>query len=186
MPEEKPRRSRQIITSFEAKALKKRPISIRIADYLTSSFGTIHFLLANFLLFIVWILVNSGKIPTIPIFDPFPFILLTMVVSLEAIFLSIIVLMSQNRQSQISSLREEFDMQVNLISEREITKALKLLKEIRGKLLGDSLIDAELEEMVKKVDTSYIERKLTQDLSEKPEPILKKVAEEFEKTISRK
>jgi len=168
-----------IIKSFEARELKKRPLTIKLADTLTSRFGGLGFLAFNLLFFATWIYVNLGRVPQITPFDPFPFILLTMIVSLEAIFLSIIVLMSQNRQSYITSLREEVDMQVNLIAEREITKALKMLKEVKKELLKDQEPDAELEEMIKKVNTSYIERQLAQQLSEKPVPFIKRVASTF-------
>jgi len=104
--------------------------------------------------------------------------------------LAIVVLMSQNRQSYISTLREELDMQVNLISEREITKVLKLLKEIRNKLAQEEIADPELEEMIKRVDTSYIERQLEEQLSIKSNSIAKevvkplsRVTEKVEKTI---
>jgi len=168
-----------IIKSFEAKALKKRPFTIRVADWLTSSFGSIAFLLTNLVLFSAWILINTGKLPSVPVFDPYPFTLLTMTVSLEAIILAIIVLMSQIRQSYISTLREELDMQVNLISEREITKVLKLLKEIRNKISEEEIKDPELEEMIKRVDTSYIERQLEEQLSTKPNSIAKEVVKPF-------
>src|SRR3989344_6204266 len=95
--------SRHLIRSYEAKALKKRPLAVRFADDLTSLFGSVIFLVLNALLFIAWLLINTGNIPAIPIFDPYPFSMLTTAVSLEAIILTVIVLMSQNRQSLISS-----------------------------------------------------------------------------------
>ncbi|OGM09510.1 hypothetical protein A2V61_04250 [Candidatus Woesebacteria bacterium RBG_19FT_COMBO_47_8] len=176
----------QIVKSLESRALRKRPVSIRIADALTGKFGSMAFLGFNLVLFASWIYINSGRVAQITPFDPFPFTLLTMIVSLEAIVLSIIVLMSQNRQSYISTLREEVDMQVNLISEREITKVLKLLKELKEALLKEKKIDQELEEMIKEVDASYIERKLEEELAERPEPIIKKVEEAVEKTLTPK
>lgn len=147
------------IKSLEAEELRKRSLTIVIADWLTTSFGSIAFLLFNILIFTFWILANLGRIPGIPVFDPYPFILLTMVVSLEAIILSIIVLMSQNRQSHVSTIREELDMQVNLISEREITKILYLLTLVLKKD-GIKFEDPELSEMIKQTDISYIERQL--------------------------
>ncbi len=152
-----------IIKSFEARELKKRPLVIRIADNLTSSFGSIFFLIINIIFFAGWISVNTGNIPGVAPFDIFPFPLLTTIVSLEAIFLAIIVLMSQQRQSYVSTLREELDMQVNLISEREITKILKLLKELSKKADKD-FNDPELEEMIRNTDISYIERRLQQQI----------------------
>ncbi|HKC04706.1 MAG TPA: DUF1003 domain-containing protein [Patescibacteria group bacterium] len=152
------------IKSLEAEELSKRSLTIVIADWLTTSFGSITFLLFNFLFFIVWILINTGYIAGFQVFDPFPFILLTMVVSLEAIFLSIIVLMSQNRQSAISTLREELDMQVDLVAEREITKILYLLTLLLKKE-GVTFSDPEISEMIKKTDISYIERQLKEQIS---------------------
>lgn len=151
------------IRSLEAEELKRRSVTIVIADWLTTSFGSVSFLLFNVLVFTFWILTNLGRISGVPVFDPYPFILLTMVVSLEAIILSVIVLMSQNRQSQISTLREELDMQVNLISEREITKILHLLTLVLKKQ-GIQYKDTELSEMIKQTDISYIERQLKEQI----------------------
>ena len=167
--------SRHLIKSFEAKALKKRPLAVRIADDLTSLFGSILFLLINIVVFATWILVNTGKFPGIAPFDSFPFPMLTTVVSLEAIVLTLIVLMSQNRQSLISSLREEVDIQVNLIAEREITKVLQLLSEY-FKAKDIKINDPELEDMLKGVDASYIERRLEEQLVNKTSSVVEQVA----------
>ena len=122
--------------------------------------------------------------------------MLTTLVSLEAIILTVIVLMSQTRQSLISSLREEVDIQVNLIAEKEIKKVLKLLSELL-KAKGIKVEDSELEDMLKEIDASYIERKLVEQLTAKPANLVEKVAQpiikageefgkEVEKTISPK
>lgn len=161
------RKSHIILKSFEAKAFHKGSFISRIADRLTGIFGTLFFLILNIGLFATWILINSGKISSLKPFDPFPFLLLSVVVSSYAIILSIIVLISQNRQGQIDSLRQELQLQVNLITEREITKVLKILKEIREDLKEGKIKDEELEEMIKEVDTSYIERKITEQLEQK-------------------
>lgn len=145
-----------LIKSFEAKELKKRPFVIRIADWLTSVFGSITFFVFNIAFFAYWM--TSG-------IDPYPYTLLTTIVSLEAIFLSIIVLMSAQRQSYISTLREELDMQVNLIAEREITKILKLLKTLLEKQ-DKNFKDDELEEMIQGTNISYIERKIQSQIEE--------------------
>lgn len=161
------------MNSFENKVAKKRPLSIKIADYLTSRFGTFGFLMINVVFFTLWITLNSqwAKGLGFPVFDPHPYFFLTMIVSLEAIGLSIVVLISQHRQGQIDKFRNEIDLQINLIAEREITKALKLLKEIRGK----DIKDPELDEMILETDTTYIERQLEKQIFEKPTPILDNV-----------
>ena len=173
-----------IIQSFEEKELKKRPLVIKIADKFTKFFGSIWFLVFNISLFVFWVFTNLGKIPIVGIFDPYPFFFLTTGVSLEAIILTIVVLISQQRQSHVSKIREELDMNINRISEKEITKALTILKKIaekQGIKLDD---DNELEEMIKGIEYSYIERKLEEKLSEKPKAaigdVIKKVTSSLE------
>jgi uncharacterized membrane protein len=170
----------KIIQSFEAKELKKRSWSVRLADDLTSTFGSFSFLTFNILFFAFWILMNTGNISNLPILDPFPFPLMTTIVSLEAIVLTLIVLMSQNRQSFISNLREEIDMQVNIASEQEITKILQILVKIANKQ-GIKLDDKDLDEMLKVIEVSYLERKLAEQLETKKLNPLQKVVDNLTK-----
>ena len=163
MPLNHIKRSRHIIRSFEAQELKKRPLIIKVVDALTTSFGTIAFLLGNIIIYGFWILANTGRIPGIPIIDPYPYSFMNSFVSIEAIFLSIIVLMSQNRENQRDTLRSELGLQVELISEKEITKILDLLREILENQKNHKH-DSELEEMTEELDAGYIERKLIEQL----------------------
>lgn len=174
------KRSRRIVQSFESKSLKKRSIYQKVADWLTQSIGTIGFLIINLGIFTAWILINSGKIPTVPIFDPYPFVLLISFVSLEAIILAIVVLISQNRENQMSALREELQIQVELFAEKELTKILFLLKKIMDER-GIKYKDEELDEMLNEVDTSYIERKLKEQLMGEKKPITKKAIDSIGK-----
>jgi uncharacterized membrane protein len=167
MPNTHHRKSHQIIKSFEAEALRKRPFAIKIADFLTSYFGTVGFLFINIVIYIVWILINVGKVPGIPIFDPYPHSFLNSLVSIEAIFLTVIVLISQNRANQIDKLRQELQLQVNLYSEKETTKILQLVKKLADEK-GIKIEDKEIEEMLKEIDASYIERKLEEQILNKP------------------
>lgn len=162
---------RQFYHSFEAKALKSRSFLTRFADRLTSVFGSTTFLILNALFFSIWIPINLNLTPITP-FDPFPFGLLTMIVSLEAIFLSIFVLVSQNRTSYVDSLREELHLQVNLIAEEEITKILKVLAEIRQKV-GINEEDPELDKMIKRINTNYIEKSIVEQISKADKSLYK-------------
>lgn len=154
--------------------MKKRGFGAKIADVLTSFFGSIGFLLLNLVLFVAWVLVNTGRVQGMSIFDPYPYVLLITFVSLEAIVLTVIVLMSQNRQSQIGTLRDELQLQVELITEKEISKVLQLLKKVLEK--NDiKLSDDELSEMIEVIDRSYIEKKLEEQLVGKQESVVKKV-----------
>ncbi len=164
------RKGHRLIKSFEADVLKKRSLPVKIADALTSSFGTFSFLILNVVFIGGWIIINLEKTPLKP-FDPFPFLLLSASVSTYAILLSIIVLISQNRKEQVDRLRQELQLQVNLISEYEITKALKMLKEIHEEIKKGKITDEELDEMIKEVDTSYIERKIQEQISNSENPL---------------
>ena len=167
-------RRRQFYRSYEAQALRHRSFFTQIADDLTAAFGSTTFLVLNVILFTVWGTANLGFIPNVTPFDLFPFGLLTMVVSLEAIILSIVILVSQNRQSYVTGLREELHLQVNLIAEEEITKVLKLLAEMRKKM-GIEEADAELDEMVERINTSYIERSLAEQIEKANTTLAKRV-----------
>ncbi len=156
-------KSRHIIKSFEAEQLRKRPFVVRLADFLTSGFGTITFLVINVLVYGIWVLGNSGKIPGFPQIDPYPYSFMNSFVSIEAILLTVIVLMSQNRENQRDILRNELGLQVELISEKEITKILQLLKEILAEQ-KKTKADPELDDMTKEIDAGYIERKLEEQL----------------------
>ena len=108
----------------------------RIADAITTFSGSMAFVYIHAIWFGFWILLNIGLIhvPHVSEFDPFPFGLLTLIVSLEAIFLSTFVLISQNRLAQASERRAELDLQVNLLAEQKATKVLEMLDEMTRQL----------------------------------------------------
>lgn len=171
-------RRRQFFRSFEAKSLRSRSFLTQVSDDLTSIFGSTGFLVLNTVFFIVWIAINLGWVPEIKPFDPFPFGLLTMIVSLEAIFLAIFILVSQNRSSYIATLRDEFHLRVNLIAEEEITKILEVLAEIR-KEMGIKGVDPELETMLKRIDTNYIEQSVLDQMVRANKPLSEQLKKEF-------
>lgn len=155
---------KKIFRSIKAKTDAKRTAMEKLADWMTSSFGTIAFLILNIVLFIAWILINTGQIRGVLPFDPFPFNLLTATVSLEAIILAIFVLISQNRTAKVDDLREEIHLQVNLISEREITKIMKMLTILLEKHGVDLSEDPELKKMLKPVSEEEIEKRLEKEI----------------------
>ncbi len=161
---EKVARKKKTIQSLKAKANAKRTFTERIADGLTSSFGTISFLFLNAIFFAVWILWNMGLIPDLSVFDPYPFSFLTLIVSLEAIFLAIVVLISQNRASKVAELREEMELYVNLYSENEITKMIHLQTLLLAKHGIDISKDKELQTMLKDLPSERIEQELESQL----------------------
>lgn len=160
------RSRRRVIRSFVSRYNKNRSFAERAADAVANFCGSIEFFVLNLVWFTVWMLVNTKLIPGLEPFDPFPFGLLTMIVSLEAIFLSIFVLISQNRQSKIADLRAEIDMQVNMTAEEEITKTMQMVYGLYKGLKLDMAHDAQLEEMMKPLDRNLIEKRLEEQMGD--------------------
>ena len=155
---------RKILKSIKAKADLKRTSAEKIADWLTSNFGSMVFLIINALVFLFWILINTNQIKVIPVFDPFPFLFLTMFVSLEAIILAIAVLISQNRSLRVDDIREETHLQINLITEREITKLMKMLAILLERQGVDLSQDPELKQLLRPISEEEIEKKLEKEI----------------------
>ena len=106
--------------NVNAEAEDKRTAVQKTADWIADFSGSIPFLMIHIVFFAVWIALNIQSVPFAPMFDPFPFGLLTMAVSLEAIFLSVFVLLSQNRQIERDRVRNDIEYDVNLKAEMQI------------------------------------------------------------------
>ena len=174
---------RKFFTSFEAKSLRGRSFLTQISDDLTAVCGSTPFLIFHVLFFAGWVVINLDYVPWVAPFDPFPFGLLTMIVSLEAIFLAIFVLVSQNRSAYISTIRDEVHLGVNLIAEEEITKILEVLAEMR-KELGVKKPDPQLEKMLERIDASYIERSILGQMERANRSLVKKMLAELPESIA--
>jgi len=136
-----------------------------LAGRLTDLASGTGFFFFHVVAFTAWITWNLGFFG-LPQFDPFPYGLLTMIVSLEAIFLSIFVLMSQSRESAIGELREELTLQVNLRIEEEVTKTLHLVAGLYTRLGHTMGEDPELREMLRPLDPARIEQEVTEQIEE--------------------
>jgi uncharacterized membrane protein len=124
------------ISEMQRKDVATRKPQERISDSITRFSGSTVFVYIHIVWFGLWVLLNVNLIhlPYVSEFDPFPFGLLTMIVSLEAIFLSTFVLISQNRMSAMSEKRAELDLQVNMLAEQKAAKTLELLEHIAKQL----------------------------------------------------
>ena len=114
---------------------------------------------------------NSGLFPHL-VFDPFPFPFLTMVVSLEAIFLALFVLASQNRLSRQSDQRSHLDLQINLLAEREMTAVLQLLEDMASHLkVRTSVKASEVRELARKTDLRGLTKRMDEltDVDSEPQ-----------------
>jgi uncharacterized membrane protein len=121
-------------------------LSDKLASKITAFSGSMLYVWLHVAWFAVWIVVNISLLVFAP-FDPYPFGLLTMIVSLEAIFLSTFVLITQNRQALAADRRAKVDLQVNMIAEREITKLMEMVNHLHEHAGLGTDHDPELEEM---------------------------------------
>jgi uncharacterized membrane protein len=127
-------RNIEAVAKLEASFVKNRSAADKLADWIGSFSGSVTFVICHVAIYGLWILINLKLIPGLKPFDPYPFLLLSVVVSVEAIFLSTFVLMKQNRMSRQADQRDHLDLQINLLAEREMTMVLQLLQRIAAQL----------------------------------------------------
>lgn len=168
-------RNIRTIIRLRLQTANKRHLQDRIADSITSFSGHIVFVYVHLVWFGAWIVLNTGRMGVHP-FDPFPYGLLTMVVSLEAIFLSTFVLISQNRLSEESEYRTNLNLQIALLTEHEVTRVLQMLDAIQEKMGIDNDEDSELAdlEMETKPEDVLTEIERLQQLALKRKKVIKR------------
>lgn len=118
---------------LRTKAASERNLQDRLADAITTFSGRMIFVYIHIVWFGIWVLLNTGWFG-LRAFDPFPYGLLTMIVSLEAIFLSTFVLISQNRLGKETERHADLSLQIGLLTEHELTRVLQMLDAIQDKL----------------------------------------------------
>jgi uncharacterized membrane protein len=153
------------VVDLERAALASRSLAERLGDAVSRLLGSNIFLILHLVWFGLWVLAGLDLISGLPTFDPFPFAFLTLVVSLEAIFLSIFVLISQNRMARLADRRAHLDLQVNIMAEQEITTILKLVQEVRSHLgIASQQHDVEIERQLVPTDVQQLSIELDQHL----------------------
>jgi uncharacterized membrane protein len=125
-------RNIEVVRKLEEAANEQRTTSDHFARMIAKFCGSMTFVWVHVVGFAAWITLNL--VPGVQHIDPFPFTFLTFVVSLEAIFLSTFILISQNQDTRISERRNHLDLQINLLSEQENTKMLAMLQAIAKKV----------------------------------------------------
>jgi uncharacterized membrane protein len=150
------------ICALEEKELSKRNWTDRMSDAIANFVGSIPFVIVHVVIFLIWVFVNLSGVWK---FDPYPYALLCMIVSLEGVLLSTFVLIKQNRMSQRADQRAHLDLQINLLSEREITKILQLQRLICERLqIEEGVRDLEAAELSHVTAVDNIARELDEKL----------------------
>jgi uncharacterized membrane protein len=157
------RRNIDTVAKLEEDFIRTRSLADRIADALGGFSGSLKFVILHVVVYGGWIAWNLGLIPVLKPFDPYPFMLLSVAVSLEAIFLSSFVLMKQNRMGRRADERAHLDLQINLLAEREMTLVLQMLQKISTRL-GVRLSGEEIEELAEETSVEALASELRQKL----------------------
>lgn len=156
-------RNIKAISELEHAALAQRSLSARAGDAIATHAGKMWFIVFHALWFALWLWLNSGSKNRLA-FDPFPYQLLSTVVSLESIFLSLFILMSQNRSNVQADQRNHLDLQINLLSEEENTKMLQMLQAICAHHKLSIGKDPEIDAMTKQTEISEVLSELQEHL----------------------
>jgi uncharacterized membrane protein len=118
------------IAKLEEEALERRTTTERQSDAIVRFIGSIKVLALHLILVVIWSTVNLGLISNVKPFDPFPFGILALLVSSESVFLTIFVLISQNRMARQAERRSHLDLQVGMLAEQELTMMLQMLQKL--------------------------------------------------------
>ena len=151
------------VVEIEEEAQLQRTMAERISDLIANFVGSMPFVVLHLVWFGFWVTINIGLISGKWKFDPYPFALLCMLVSLEGVLLSTFVLIKQNRMSQRADQRAHLDLQVNLLSEKELTKILQLQQLICAHLgIVEASQDEEVAELSSVTAVGNIAREINQ------------------------
>ncbi len=137
----------------------KKTSTDAIVENLTTTIGTLWFLSASAMFIIGWVFINARILPGMEAFDPYPYPLLMMIVQFFAIFLTITILISQNRQARIAEVHQRMDLEINVRAEHEITKMLHMIEALHLEH-GISKDDHELDQMLEKTDIVEIKEEV--------------------------
>nr|WP_246294785.1 DUF1003 domain-containing protein [Schlegelella koreensis] len=113
------------------------------------------FVYLHLVIYGTWIVINLGWVPMVPKFDP-TFVALAMVASVEAIFISTFVMISQNRMAKVADQRADLDLQISLLAEHEITRILTLVTEVAKRMEVREAEDPELDELARDVAPEHV------------------------------
>jgi uncharacterized membrane protein len=135
--------------------LAKSGLQERAADAITRFAGSMVFVYLHLVLFGAWIAINTGVLPILRPFDP-SLVVLAMIASVEAIFLSTFVLISQNRMAAADDKRADLNLQISLLHEHETTRLIALVSELASKLDVSTDVDLEIEELKRDVQPERV------------------------------
>jgi len=171
--------NRNIAALLERRRVEERTKGVqeRLSDAITAFTGSMPFVYIHLVLFTLWIVINKSWLPIIPPFDP-TLVILAMAASVEAIFLSTFVLISQNRMQALADRRAELNLHISLLAEHEVTRIITLLTAVGQRLGVEESHNPELEELAKDVKPEKVLDRMDQVEQESVEKEEKEEKEE--------
>lgn len=154
----------EAMARVEHEALHQRTTAERVSGAITRFTGSMMFLVFQVMLFVFWVVVNLGLTPGVELFDPFPFGVLTLIVSAEGVFLAIFILISQNRMTRQADRRAHLDLQISMLAEQELTMILRLQQRLCRRLGVE--VENEKEEVTQLMQRTDVQR-IMDDIDEK-------------------
>jgi uncharacterized membrane protein len=168
MPNSRLQENIDLIAKHEQEFRDRRTTAERIGDSVAGWMGSLPFVALHTFIFIAWIAINTVGVPAVPRFDPPPFQLLGVIFGFEAILLASFVLMRQSRIGRRSDERDHLELQVALITEKEITSVLSICQAMAQKLDLEHLAKApEIQEMTQEVQIDEVAETIRENLAEK-------------------
>ena len=149
------------ILELERRAVSGDPLLAKAAHRFGAMVGSVPFAVIQLTVLAAWFAVNSGWWPRL-VFDPFPFELLGTLVSCEAVILTIFVLIKQNRDGERAERRSHLDLQVNLLTEREVTKVLQVVQRLSDRAGITAPDDIEMDEMMEQTAVRSVAKHLAE------------------------
>jgi uncharacterized membrane protein len=150
------KRNIHVLSAMRRRSDQHRTFSERLADAMSAFLGSMKSVVAHAAIFGAWLLINTGVVPGVRPFDPFPFVMLAMGASVEAIFISTFVLISQNRLSDLADKRAELDVQISLLTEHEVTRLIVLCDAMAAHLGVRISPGPNLEELKKDIEPEEV------------------------------
>jgi uncharacterized membrane protein len=155
----------ETVARLEQQFLEHRDLKDRAGDAIAGFIGSMTFVIAQTVALVAWIVINEELVPGLPAFDPYPYVLLTMIVSLEGVLIATFVLMKQNRMSRRADQRSHLHLQIDLLAEKEVTKILQLQQLIcRHFGIREAADDSEVGELAQQTAVENLAEELEKKL----------------------
>lgn len=158
----------ETVIQLREQAWAERSRAEKLADRASAVVGRVAFIVGHAIWFALWAAFNTQLVPTLPVFDPYPFNLFGTLISLEAVVISALVLIKQNRMSLLDERRAHVELQMTLLAEKEITKLLHITARIAGQMGIHDAVDEEARELGQHTAVQDVARAVRDKLPEQP------------------